>query len=1267
MNTTLAIRKAFRVQRYRRRYDEVFSQKVAIKTREALVDAINEQFSLQRSGRRQHYALDWQEEQHPRDTGGQFSETEGGGFAAEEGGVFDELQALEKADQIAGETASKPPAETAILNPSKSLDDRFDEEENQIPAKVAEPIAQPARIGGIDAPSIQTLPDGRKVGVTMLTVDELSSAPDRFQYKVQGIGNEGVTETLKEVQKFRPEFAGQLLAWHDPQDGQTYIVNGHHRFELAMRSGYQGPIPTFLIDAADEKEARAMGALANIAEGNGTSIDAAKFFREMDMSVEKVREEGISMKGRMADEGVVLAKLSDSAFAALVNDQLDEKFALSIARNVKEHDKQDQLFRQIHNAEQSGKKLRQDVVEEMARVKGLTESVVETQTDMFGTEEVERSLDVERATITAAIMRDLGGEARTFTEVGRRGRAAALEQAGNVLDPEANRQRAQTAQQLHGLFRIESTHKGEISDAINEETRQLANEPKREKEIIRDATRRIRSLLSQTNGGAEDEDAAPLQGNPGPSEGDRPDPERARFGLRESLTRLRFSMQLRHGLEALRYRRPFDESKHQRADDGKFGSGGGTTPSDVPPAKAGQGLPPHLRKSLDEYNERMSGFGFKTTDVTPAGYGPEPVTSEPESPSIEQQLERQFRPPESWTDSEFSIRHHKAQHPVVGGAFPTPGSNPSHQPQIKLPNGATPAQTQWLQEHGYTTWSTGGKVWEGKVVEEPDDPRRPKTLGIPRQDMPQIAGPDKKEFFDFLSSKGIDYRTKEVRVGDLKGTQKDFSQEKVDAMAEGMRRDGVRPGSAMLASNDGFILDGHHRWRAQREVDPDSMFSVVEVDLPIDQLLATAASFPKSFKAGIDEGAGPRDYGERQKEMFARIQHTLLRYGYQQARDDAGRFATSNLEKSRAASSTATQVEPGKPHAWTAPPQPPARGGSWSENGDVFTPASGDKENRYGANRDIDAPCFEGGCYDLDESGQIDYAAWREELHPRDADGKFGSGNGSNTPGKDAQDPTSQQSQSTDLSEIHRHYPPANPAGRDTQSQYKVGDHYTPERQRLHSAIIAKRLQGVTKSDEPTVWMLGGGSASGKSTMVREGAVVLPDNAVHVDPDEIKSEIPEYGAMVQGRDLLAAPFVHEESSDVSKQLIRRGLESSFDLVLDTTGDSSIEKLRGKIRKWRESGHRIVANYATVPTEVAIERANARAAKTGRFVDADVIRTIHAGVSQIIPQAISEGLFDEFRLFDTSSKPGKLIASAQGSQLEVHDQQLWEGFLQKGQV
>lgn len=122
-------------------------------------------------------------------------------------------------------------------------------------------------------PTVRRLADGRAVGHALISVDELAADPNRFQYKVSNIVDRetGTSAELKEVRRFRPEFAGQILVWRDPKDGTNYVVNGHHRFELAKRSGYKGGIPAFFIDARNDQEARAVGALANIAEGRGTA------------------------------------------------------------------------------------------------------------------------------------------------------------------------------------------------------------------------------------------------------------------------------------------------------------------------------------------------------------------------------------------------------------------------------------------------------------------------------------------------------------------------------------------------------------------------------------------------------------------------------------------------------------------------------------------------------------------------------------------------------------------------------------------------------------------------------------------------------------------------------------------------------------------------------------------------------------------------------------------------------------------------------------
>jgi len=341
--------------------------------------------------------------------------------------------------------------------------------------------------------------------------------------------------------------------------------------------------------------------------------------------------------------------------------------------------------------------------------------------------------------------------------------------------------------------------------------------------------------------------------------------------------------------------------------------------------------------------------------------------------------------------------------------------------------------------------------------------------------------------------------------------------------------------------------------------------------------------------------------------------------------------------------------------------------------------------------KEIDAPCYGDSCAMLEKSSQLDYAAqWDESKHPRADDGKFGHGGGgaataeppadrgeTNTgPATPAAEQTTeapadlsaiqQQPFKADLTNISRQYPPANPDGKDTQSRYQLPDgSYTPERQRLHESIIGKALQGVTPSAHPTVYMMGGGTASGKSTMIRGGFVALPKNSVHVDSDEIKGQLPEYQAMLAAGDEVAAGYAHEESSYLAKQIMARSIASGLDAVMDGTGDSGIEKLRKKVAGWRAKGHKVIANYATVPTETALQWAKKRGEETGRVVGPPFIVKNHKTVSQIVPQAIQEGLFDELKLFDNSSGQSQLVASSRGKKSQIHNQELWNSFVQKG--
>ena len=245
---------------------------------------------------------------------------------------------------------------------------------------------------------------------------------------------------------------------------------------------------------------------------------------------------------------------------------------------------------------------------------------------------------------------------------------------------------------------------------------------------------------------------------------------------------------------------------------------------------------------------------------------------------------------------------------------------------------------------------------------------------------------------------------------------------------------------------------------------------------------------------------------------------------------------------------------------------------------------------------------------------------------------------------------------------------PSNPAGKDTMEQYRDsnGD-WTPERQALHNQIIAEAFVGKTPVDHPTAYLMGGGTASGKSSILKSGQVVLPKNMVMIDADDLKGKLPEYQSMVKAKDPKAAAFAHEESSYLSKQIMKKATDESYNMMLDGTGDSSMEKLKHKVSVMRSKGAVVEAIYVTVSTDVAVARSMARAEKTGRCVPESVIRSIHSNVSRVLPEATEQGLFDKVTLYDTGGGGRAVkVMSGTGNKMKVHDQKLWQEFKAKGE-
>lgn len=112
------------------------------------------------------------------------------------------------------------------------------------------------------------------------------------------------------------------------------------------------------------------------------------------------------------------------------------------------------------------------------------------------------------------------------------------------------------------------------------------------------------------------------------------------------------------------------------------------------------------------------------------------------------------------------------------------------------------------------------------------------TIGIPRAEMPQVKGEHRGALIQFLQGKGIEHKTVERQAADLKPTQAEFSSKKAERWKE--VRDGVD--RSVLASSDGYVLDGHHQWVAALAM--NEPVKVIEFDAPIRDLMAATFQFP---------------------------------------------------------------------------------------------------------------------------------------------------------------------------------------------------------------------------------------------------------------------------------------------------------------------------------------------------------------------------------------------------------------------------------------
>jgi hypothetical protein len=306
---------------------------------------------------------------------------------------------------------------------------------------------------------------GRAIWSQRFDPAQVDVAPELFQYKAGGDA-EGVTARLRGVEAWDPTSSGKVIVW-ETRDGRQLIADGHQRRALAQRmveKGWDAQLDGFTFREADgwtAPEVRVIAALKNIREGSGTILDAAKILR----TASKALDDGsLPVTGEFIGQARGLSRLSDEAFAAVVNKVIPERYGAEIglmAGNRPDlHDGMIRLLKQMDPA--NGDEARAMIAE------ALQDDWVKTQgqtADLFGHDPATSAM-IARAKIAATVQRNLAKDARLYGQLVKH--ADAIEAGGNALARDANEAKLALDRAAMGVTARLSMRTGPIGEAMAE-------------------------------------------------------------------------------------------------------------------------------------------------------------------------------------------------------------------------------------------------------------------------------------------------------------------------------------------------------------------------------------------------------------------------------------------------------------------------------------------------------------------------------------------------------------------------------------------------------------------------------------------------------------------------------------------------------------------------------------------------------------------------------------------------------------------------------
>lgn len=347
----------------------------------------------------------------------------------------------------------------------------------QAQVDAGQPVNVGQVVGGFEKPDpVGEISTRAADPLALVDVDPLELHVDAKTFQFKGGGDaEGVTSTLRDVERFDRRLAGVALIW-ERADGRRFIADGHQRVALARRAIAAGQdagevrLNGFILREADgvsAVDARRMAAVKNMAEGSGSALDAAKILRDVGPAGEALLPP-LPPRSALVKQARGLANLGDEEFLAVVNGAVDPNIGGLVGAATPDPKLQAAMIQVLKRAQPANEAQARSIIEQV-KTQG-----VETRTteDLFGEQSFTESLYLERAQVLDATLK-LARVDRTVFGALVRNEERIAGAGTNRLDRAANVARQQEATDAAQQITVRANAKGPLSDALTEAARKV--------------------------------------------------------------------------------------------------------------------------------------------------------------------------------------------------------------------------------------------------------------------------------------------------------------------------------------------------------------------------------------------------------------------------------------------------------------------------------------------------------------------------------------------------------------------------------------------------------------------------------------------------------------------------------------------------------------------------------------------------------------------------------------------------------------------------